>query len=98
VPPWGQVLIPEGAHHLPVASIIRIRTAPTVGNCDYIADIVLREDGDIEVETVFAGHLETRRVEPAASPEECKFTRILLPDLAAPGRTSTSLASGRTCS
>jgi len=63
---------------------IVVRSVATVANYDYITDIKLREDGEIEVKTRFAGFIESRYFDPVGNPAERKFSTILRPDLAGP--------------
>lgn len=56
----------------------------TVANYDYIVDIKLREDGEIDVHTKFAGYIESRYYDPNFNPEEANFSTILRPNLAGP--------------
>ena len=43
-----------------VRKTVVVRSIATVGNYDYIMDVKFREDGEINVETRFAGYPETR--------------------------------------
>jgi len=61
-----------------------VRSVATVGNYDYITDIKLREDGEIEVHTRFAGYIESRYFQPSFNPGEVNFSTIVRPDLAGP--------------
>jgi len=61
-----------------------VRSIATVGNYDYITDIKLREDGEIDVHTRFAGFIESRYFDPKGNPEEANFSTIVRPDLAGP--------------
>jgi len=57
---------------------VLVRSIATVGNYDYIMDVKFREDGEINVETRFAGYPETRY--PGRGEEW--FSTIVRPDLA----------------
>jgi Cu2+-containing amine oxidase len=78
----------ENSASLDVRGLVRqtvvVRTVCTVGNYDYITDIKLREDGEIEVKTRFAGYIEARHFDPKVNPEETNFSTIIRPDLAGP--------------
>jgi Cu2+-containing amine oxidase len=66
-----------------------VRSICTVGNYDYITDVKLREDGEIEVHTRFAGYIESRYYNRAFNPMEANFSSILKPDLAGPVHSHT---------
>jgi len=61
-----------------------VRSVATVGNYDYITDMKLREDGEIEVRTRFAGFIESRYFDPKSNPEEANFSTMVRPGLAGP--------------
>jgi len=61
-----------------------VRSIATVSNYDYITDVKLREDGEIEVFTRFCGYIESRWFDPTLNPEEANFSTILRPGLAGP--------------
>lgn len=67
-----------------VRKTVVVRSIATVGNYDYITDIKLREDGEIELKTRFAGFIEARHFDPKGNPEEMNFSTIIRPDLAGP--------------
>jgi len=61
-----------------------VRSMCTVANYDYIVDVKLREDGEIDVHTLFAGYIESRYYDPNFNPEEANFSTPLRPGLAGP--------------
>mmetsp|Transcript_61826 Transcript_61826/g.109793 ORF Transcript_61826/g.109793 Transcript_61826/m.109793 type:complete len:750 (-) Transcript_61826:290-2539(-) len=61
-----------------------VRSICTVGNYDYLSDIKLREDGEIEVHTRFGGYIESRYYHPDFNPGEVNFSTIIGPNLAGP--------------
>jgi len=74
---------PPEVHGLTRQTIV-VRSIATVGNYDYLTDVKLREDGEIEVHTRFAGFIESRYFDPASNPGEANFSTIIRPDLAGP--------------
>lgn len=67
-----------------VRRTVVVRSIATVGNYDYLMDVKLREDGEIEVQTRFAGFIESRYFDPEFTPAERQFSTIVRPDLAGP--------------
>merc|ERR1712232_837642 len=67
-----------------VRKTVVVRSIATVGIYDYITDIKLREDGEIEVHTRFAGYIESRYFDHSVNPEEANFSTVIRPDLAGP--------------
>uniref|UniRef100_A0A7S2JQ83 Amine oxidase n=1 Tax=Zooxanthella nutricula TaxID=1333877 RepID=A0A7S2JQ83_9DINO len=67
-----------------VRRTVVVRSIATVGNYDYLTDVKLREDGEIEVKTQFAGYIESRYFGPHVNPQERNFSTIVRPDLAGP--------------
>eukprot|EP00746_Dinoflagellata_sp_MGD_P148109 gnl/MRDRNA2_/MRDRNA2_80371_c0_seq1.p1 gnl/MRDRNA2_/MRDRNA2_80371_c0~~gnl/MRDRNA2_/MRDRNA2_80371_c0_seq1.p1 ORF type:complete len:791 (-),score=120.77 gnl/MRDRNA2_/MRDRNA2_80371_c0_seq1:261-2633(-) len=67
-----------------VRRTVVIRSVATVGNYDYLLDVSLREDGEIEVHTRFAGYIESRYFNKDVNPEEEKYSTIIHPGLAGP--------------
>mmetsp|Transcript_5788 Transcript_5788/g.24164 ORF Transcript_5788/g.24164 Transcript_5788/m.24164 type:complete len:860 (+) Transcript_5788:1229-3808(+) len=62
-----------------------VRGTATVGNYDYITSFAFREDGEIELSTMFAGYIESRHFDAAANPaNEAQYSTILRRDLAGP--------------
>eukprot|EP00437_Effrenium_voratum_P006675 CAMPEP_0181435656 /NCGR_PEP_ID=MMETSP1110-20121109/20446_1 /TAXON_ID=174948 /ORGANISM="Symbiodinium sp., Strain CCMP421" /LENGTH=784 /DNA_ID=CAMNT_0023559199 /DNA_START=43 /DNA_END=2397 /DNA_ORIENTATION=+ len=61
-----------------VRKTVLVRSIATVGNYDYILDVKFREDGEINVETRFAGYPETRYTGIG----ERRFSTIVRPDVA----------------
>ena len=61
-----------------VRKTILVRSIATVGNYDYIMDVKFREDGEINVETRFAGYPETRYTGVG----EERFSTIVRPGVA----------------
>lgn len=74
---------PPKVHGL-VRKTVVVRSIATVGNYDYIIDVKLREDGEIETHCRFAGYLESRYYDAGFNPAEQNFSTILRPDLAGP--------------
>ncbi|KAH8065133.1 amine oxidase [Aureococcus anophagefferens] len=61
-----------------------VRSIATVGNYDYITDVKLREDGEIEVGVRFAGYLETRHLGANNRDAEAAYSTALHGDLGGP--------------
>lgn len=61
-----------------IRKTVLVRSIATVGNYDYILDVKFREDGEINVETRFAGYPETRYTGIG----ERRFSTIVRPDVA----------------
>lgn len=61
-----------------------VRSIFTVANYDYICDVKLKEDGEIEVKASFAGYIEARYFDERFNPREKSFSTILRPGLAGP--------------
>jgi len=74
---------PPKAHGLVRGSLV-VRSVTTVGNYDYITDMKFREDGEIEVNTKFAGFLETRYFNKNTDEFERNFSTIMRGNLAGP--------------
>lgn len=74
---------PPKVHGL-VRKTVVVRTIATVANYDYIIDVKLREDGEIETYARFAGYIESRYYDADTNPHEKNFSTILKPHLAGP--------------
>ena len=74
---------PPRVHGLLRRTVV-VRSIATVGNYDYITDFKLREDGEIEVSTRFAGYIESRHFDAAAGAGELEYSTRLRADLAGP--------------
>lgn len=61
-----------------------VRSIATVGNYDYLIDVKLREDGEIQVHNRFAGYIESRYFHEKVNPHEREYSTILRPGLAGP--------------
>ena len=72
------------ARHGLLRRTVVVRSIATVGNYDYITDFKLREDGEIEVSTRFAGYIESRHFDAAAGAGELERSTRLRADLAGP--------------
>lgn len=66
-----------------------VRTICTVANYDYITDVKFREDGEIQVQTQFAGYIEARYFDQDFNAHEKRFSTILRPGLAGPVHSHT---------
>eukprot|EP00746_Dinoflagellata_sp_MGD_P148112 gnl/MRDRNA2_/MRDRNA2_80371_c0_seq4.p1 gnl/MRDRNA2_/MRDRNA2_80371_c0~~gnl/MRDRNA2_/MRDRNA2_80371_c0_seq4.p1 ORF type:complete len:807 (-),score=114.36 gnl/MRDRNA2_/MRDRNA2_80371_c0_seq4:401-2686(-) len=67
-----------------VRKTVVVRSVATSGNYDYLSAIAMREDGEIEVHTRFAGYAETRYYNKKVNPEEEQYSTILRPGVAGP--------------